>query len=79
MILKYKKDYPGSTENPEHCWTINFTNGRKHTLSSALVSKRKGETSKQTSREANKKLNASATQRRSHLNPVERKNVNIPK
>lgn len=39
----FLKEYPtnGNTENPEHSWTINYTNGRKHTLSSALVNKKK--------------------------------------
>lgn len=68
-------DYPvnSSTDYPEYSWTVNFTNGRKHTLCSALVSRKKKNTdlNRSLSKESSKSKNQS--QKRTPLNPSERK------
>ena len=69
------KDYPTNSgaDNPEYSWTINFTNGRKHTLCSALDTKRR--TSSRHSKDSSQAKPLST--KRTHLNPAERKRVKL--
>lgn len=54
-----------------YSWTINYTNGRKHTLCSAIPIKKRAEYALESSDDHSRK-NAN---KRAHLNPAERKKV----
>ena len=73
------KEYQSNNNQdfPAYSWTINYTNGRKHTLSSAIPIKKKTE-------HLINEVNASGAigsgseqkkSKRTHLNPLERKKV----
>lgn len=64
------KEYPNSSNGndfPAFSWTINYTNGRKHTLCSAIPIKKRSEIQDPSGNQKPSK--------RTHLNPAERKKV----
>ncbi len=62
-----------------YTWTINYTNGRKHTLCSALALKKKASNYSTRENNSNKKQSNINNNKRSQLNPAERKKVRIRK
>ena len=75
------KEYPSNNNNhdfPAYSWTINYTNGRKHTLSSAIPIKKKTELLMNGTNSVGNGSAAGNDQKKSkrtHLNPLERKKV----